>query len=99
MNCSTSGASTSVAPMFRGGSAYALLFPAMGLLGLVFAGKKKKIGLRVVMAVSAMVLLLALVGCGGRPHFAGTPPGSYPITVTATSGTTSGSATVTLNVQ
>jgi CSLREA domain-containing protein/fimbrial isopeptide formation D2 family protein len=100
MNIATSGPSASSAPIFPGGPTYALLFPALGLLGLVIAGKRsKKTRLRLAMAVSGFVLLLALAGCGGRPNFNGTPPGTYTITVTATSGTTSGSATVTLNVQ
>jgi hypothetical protein len=100
MNIATTLAQVSSAPMFPGGPTYALLFSAVGMAGIVIAGKKsKKARLRVVMAVSGLALLLALVGCGGRPRFGGTPPGSYTITVTGTSGATSGSTTVTLNVQ
>jgi CSLREA domain-containing protein/uncharacterized repeat protein (TIGR01451 family) len=103
MNCTTSGPAASAAPMFRGGPTYALFFPALGLVGLVFVGtrgkKNRKTRLRWAMALSGLVLLLALAGCGGRPGFAGTPPGTYTITVTGSSGTTSGSAPVTLNVQ
>jgi hypothetical protein len=54
--------------------------------------------------VSLFVLLaIQAVGCGGSPSGGpppvnGTPAGSYPVTVTGTSGTTSRSFTVTLNV-
>jgi len=103
MNCTTSGPAASAAPPMRVGPTYALLLPAFGVLGLVFAGtrgkKNKKIRLRWAMALSGLVLLLALAGCGGRPGFAGTPPGTYTIMVTGSSGTTSGSAPVTLIVQ
>jgi hypothetical protein len=103
LTITTAAASASAAPIFPGGPTYALLFPALGLVGLVFAGraskKNKKTRLRWVMTLSGLALLLALAGCGGRPHFNGTPPGSYTITVTATSSSASGSGTVTLNVQ
>jgi uncharacterized repeat protein (TIGR01451 family) len=104
LNIATSGGSaSSAAPMFRVGPTYALLFPALGVLGLVLVGKRskksKRTRLRWAMALSGLILLLALAGCGGRPNFAGTPVGTYTVTVTATSSTASGSATVTLNVQ
>jgi len=103
LTITTSGPAASAAPMFRGGPTFALLFPALGLVGLVFAGtrgkKNRKTRLRWAMALSGLVLLLAVAGCGGRPNFAGTPPGTYTVTVTGTSGTTSGSAPVTLIVQ
>jgi hypothetical protein len=103
MNIATAGRSASSLPMVPGGPTYALLFSSLGLVGIVIAGRNsKKVRLRVVMAVSGMVLLLALAGCGGRPQNTGgggTPAGTYTITVTGTSGAASGSATVTLNVQ
>jgi uncharacterized repeat protein (TIGR01451 family) len=91
------------APLLPGNpTTYALLFPVLGLAGLIVAGKKsKKTRLRLAMALSGFVLLLALAGCGGRPThiIVPTPPGSYPITVTGTSANAIGTGTVTLNVQ
>ncbi|HKF21440.1 MAG TPA: Ig-like domain repeat protein [Candidatus Angelobacter sp.] len=103
MNIATTARSASSLPMGPGGPTYALLFSSLGLAGIVIAGtNSKKVRLRVVMAVSGIVLLLALAGCGGRPQQTGTngtPAGTYTITVTGTSGAASGSATVTLSVQ
>jgi hypothetical protein len=103
MNIATTARSAASVPMLPGGPTYALLFSALGLAGIVVAGKKgSKVRLRLVMAVSGMALLLALAGCGGHPTSTGstgTPAGSYSITVTGTSGATAGSSTVTLNVQ
>ena len=48
--------------------------------------------------LSAGMVLMGLPGCGGHTLFTGTPPGSYPLTVTATSATASGNTTITLNV-
>jgi hypothetical protein len=83
-----------------------LLFPALGLLGLVGISLRRipKIGkrtrLRLAAALVGLGIFLAFAGCGGNPLV--TPPGTYPITVTGkattSSGTVSGSATVTLHV-
>jgi len=106
MKITTTARSAAAVPVLPGGPTYAQLFSALGLAGIVIAGKAGKKGnkmrLRVMMAVSSLALLLALTGCGGSPHTSvttGTPAGSHTITVTGTSGTTSGTATVTLNVQ
>jgi uncharacterized repeat protein (TIGR01451 family) len=63
-----------------------LLLPFFGLVQLRSRGRKSKsFRPRVAMLLGGFVLLLALVGCGGR-H--GTPSGVYPISVMATSSTT-----------
>ncbi|MGH9394340.1 MAG: SBBP repeat-containing protein, partial [Terriglobales bacterium] len=51
--------------------------------------------------IGAAVLLgwaIAAVGCGGTTTNSGTPPGNYPLTFTATSGSTSHTVTVQLTV-
>jgi hypothetical protein len=83
-----------------------LLFPVLGLVGWAAMnlrrGNKtnKKARLRLAIALIGLGIFLAFAGCGGNPLV--TPPGTYPITVTGTattsSGTVSGSATVTLHV-
>ena len=75
------------------------LVPILGLAGLVMAGKTRKTRLRLATCMGAFVILMALAGCGGRPSFAGTPKGTFAITVTGTSATASGSGTVNLTVQ
>ncbi|HLW53408.1 MAG TPA: Ig-like domain-containing protein [Candidatus Angelobacter sp.] len=74
-------------------------------LGLVLAGGvavRKRRGhalflLLVVMAVTCVAISCG--GGGGGPHNPGTPPGTSSVTITATSGATTHTATVTLNVQ
>jgi hypothetical protein len=61
---------------------------------------KKKARLRLIIALGAMGVLMALAGCGGRPqHNTFTPPGTYTITVTAAAGNTVANTTITLTVQ
>jgi hypothetical protein len=84
----------------------ALLLPVLGLVGLVGISLRrnpkigKKTRLRLAAALIGLGIFLAFAGCGGNPLV--TPPGTYPITVTGTastpSGTVSGSATVNLKV-
>jgi uncharacterized repeat protein (TIGR01451 family) len=83
----------------------ALLVPFFGLVQLARRGKKgKSIRLRLAMWLGGLIVLAALVGCGGGSSsllggngHGGTPPGFYPITVTATSSTNP-SITATTNV-
>jgi uncharacterized repeat protein (TIGR01451 family) len=81
----------------RGGPAYAaMLLPVLGLLSLAAAGRRgKKNRMRLAMFLGSLVVLMALFGCGGTPHN-GTPPGAFPITVTATSAA---NPTVTVSTQ
>jgi uncharacterized repeat protein (TIGR01451 family) len=81
----------------------ALLFPVLGLVGIAFAGGKKRklMGSRLALMLIGLLLLAALAGCGGSPLM--TQPGQSTITVTgtvdATNGAVSGSTTVSLTVQ
>ena len=83
------------------------LTPAiMGMLILPFAGKIRrcadKRGRMILLFCGALLVtsLTGLSACGSRNSgFLGSPQRSYPLTVTATSGTLSHSTTVTLTVQ
>ena len=77
---------------------YALLFSITGLLGFMAMGRRNLARFRLAMVFGAMVALLALAGCGSSARL-GTPPGNYPITVTATTTTVQASTQVTLTVQ
>lgn len=80
---------------------------SFSLAGIFLVGmpRKPRIGGRLLLLV-VFALLLAIVGCGGggggssspQPHTdPGTPTGSFPVTVTATSGALSHSVSFTLN--
>jgi hypothetical protein len=106
-------AGASVAPFGFGDGrpVFAILFPMLGLAGIVVlpgrgrSSRKGKSGrkgmwLRLALGLGGMVVLLALAGCGGRPqHDSFTPPGTYTISVTAAAGSTTANTTVTLTVQ
>ena len=74
------------------------LFAAICLLG---AGSKRRRGRFLMLLVFASIV--TIVGCGGGhsgpPPDPGTPVGTYPVTVTATAGGISHTATFTLTVQ
>jgi centrosomal CEP192-like protein len=73
-----------------------LLFLAFSLL--LFLARRQRFAIRLSMA-AAMVGFLALAGCGGgHTPTGGTPKGTSTVTVTATSGTLTSSATVSLTV-
>ena len=89
--------------------AMALTLPTFGLLfiGIRSGGenrKRRKAVRFAVLGVLILVGLLALAGCGGHPRNlfgggnGGTPAGTFPITVTASSGNASAQTTVTLTV-
>jgi streptogramin lyase len=68
--------------------------------GVLFGIRRKRL-LRHFLAAAALAMaMLLLPSCGGGlPGRSGTPPGSYIITVTGTSGALQASTTVTLEVQ
>ncbi len=83
---------------------FAFSLPAFGF-GFVFAGfklsKKRRIAL---IAFVTLLLVFCWTGCGGDSKVSinpkpGTTPGTYTLTLTATSGTTVHSTTATLVVQ
>jgi hypothetical protein len=86
------------------GATYALwlMVPGMALVG--FGGKKRRrnrlLGLLVLMMLFAFIV--PLPACSSpkqQPVVSGTPAGTYPLTVTATSGTYTVSAAFSLTVQ
>ncbi|HEY7403911.1 MAG TPA: Ig-like domain repeat protein [Candidatus Angelobacter sp.] len=76
-----------------------------GFLGIVFLGvpTRRRRSLRWVGMMLLGLTVVFAVSCGGSPKpppvVNGTPPGSFSVTVTATSGTTTHSSVITLNVQ
>jgi uncharacterized repeat protein (TIGR01451 family) len=79
------------------------MFPGMTLLGVGVGGNRRRRCIALIFVLSVtFALLLFLPGCsGGRATQApvsGTPPGTYTITVTATSGSDTKSQTITLFV-
>ncbi|MGC9158604.1 MAG: hypothetical protein ACP5FH_06395, partial [Terracidiphilus sp.] len=89
------------------GSLLSRLAPfSLALLLLPFAGRLRKTGKRFGRMISLLLLLIAgaaavagVSGCGSSVGFFGQTPKSYTVTVTATSGTLSHSANVTLTVE
>jgi hypothetical protein len=81
-----------------GGAALALVLLPLGLLrrGRRLIGSKLFL---ILLAVTALVATTGLVGCGAHGGLFGQVPKSYPITLTATSGTTTHTVSVNLNVQ
>jgi uncharacterized repeat protein (TIGR01451 family) len=80
---------------------YAVLLPFLGLAGLTFRGKKGKAArLRPALLLGGLVMLLSLVSCGGGGNLRsnGTPAGTFPFSVTASSATASASTTMNLTV-
>lgn len=101
MTVSTTAGSVALNPLGNSNTPiYAVLLPVLGLAGLTFRGKKGKAArLRLALLLGGLMMLFALVSCGGRSNqVSGTPAGTFPFSVTATSGTTSASATVNLTV-
>jgi hypothetical protein len=80
----------------------ALVFPVLGLVAMVFGGRKNKKNrkprLRLAFAFAGLLTLMALVGCGGF-HRTTTPDGTFSITVTAATTTVQATTQVNLTVQ
>ncbi|HYL93444.1 MAG TPA: hypothetical protein VEW69_09835, partial [Alphaproteobacteria bacterium] len=97
---------TTTAALQRPRVFYAAWVPlsSLGLVGIVLVGTRRRNRKKVVgLAALSLVLGLLLVnGCGGSKHVPvtnpGTPPGSYTITTTATSPNVTKSTTFTLVV-
>jgi hypothetical protein len=78
-----------------------------GLLGVVIVGgatRRKRVRQSAAMLLVVMAIVASVAGCGGghtkvpNPN-SGTPAGTYTVTVTAASGGTSHTGTITLTVQ
>jgi len=96
-----------LASAFRVRSVLASALTGFGFLGLVIVGSvtgRKRVWQSAAMLLVVMAIVAGLAGCGGG-HTAvpnpttGTPAGTYTVTVTAASGTTSHTGTITLTVQ
>jgi len=77
-----------------------LPFPTLLIAGLCVTGRKRggrKLALWIFGGLM-MTMLLVLSGCGGKPGFAGTPPGTYTMTMTGTSGGTQHQVPVVVQV-
>jgi hypothetical protein len=84
-----------------------LPLPGIALVGAGFAGsRKRKLGFALGL-VLLLSMMLMLAGCGGGGSSSnnggggtqGTPAGTYNVTVTATSGSTAHTTSVSLTVQ
>lgn len=103
LNLSTTAQPTPTARMRWGGPFYAfwLMMPGIALLGWGAGGKRRRrwLGVIALMALFGLVLLLpACHSAKTQPTVAGTPSGTYPLTVTATSGSVTQSAPFSVTV-
>jgi fimbrial isopeptide formation D2 family protein/uncharacterized repeat protein (TIGR01451 family) len=102
MTITARGPATVASGSFGGGSprTYAIwLAPVLGLVGIGLGGRKnRKSRLRLTMMLIGILSLLAFAGCGGRQGIT-TPPGTFPVTVTAASTTIQATTQITLTVQ
>jgi plastocyanin len=104
LTISTTARSVASARPFNGNTLAAVL--SFGLIGIVFlsrASRRKRSARAALMLLGTILTALAIISCGGGgtppPPVTGTPAGSFSVTVTATSGATTHSSTITLNVQ
>jgi uncharacterized repeat protein (TIGR01451 family) len=104
LNLSTTAQPVSSARATWRGPLYAfwLMVPAMAFLGWGAGGKRRRGGLPGMLALMAFfALVLMLPACHSaktQPTVAGTPSGTYPLTVTATSGSLTQSAPFSVTV-
>ena len=90
------------APWRRPFYALWLMFPGMALLGVSFGGKRRRGGVLGLLALSVLFALVLLQpSCSStktQPTVSGTPSGTYSLTITATSGSFTQSASFSLTV-
>jgi len=88
-------------PSWNGNGPYYILL-VLPVLGLVAASlskqNRRKTRLRLALALSGLAVALAMVGCGGSLSTTATTPGTFHITVKATSATTAATSTVNLTL-
>jgi Abnormal spindle-like microcephaly-assoc'd, ASPM-SPD-2-Hydin/Beta-propeller repeat len=99
----TAPSQASVFPNF-GTRPWPWAFAIFGIVGVLFLSKvaSQRPVLRLLWTAPLFAILLCSCGGGGgssAPHDPGTPAGTYPLTVKATSGTTTQSQNLTLVVQ
>ncbi len=101
----TTGPSASLAPNSNPNGIYLAWTGGFGLAGmfLLGIGQRRRKLMWLLGATVLLGMLLILPACGGSSGGGGggstrTPAGAYPITVTATSGATSHTANITVNV-
>jgi len=87
-----------------GASFYGVWLPISGLavMGVGFGASRKRWLLMVLLVAGFFSLMIFQAGCGSKATITtttGTPAGTYLVTVTATSGSATRNATVTLVVQ
>jgi hypothetical protein len=78
-----------------------LALPGLALLGVGASGKRRHRIFGMLLLCVLLAQLLPLPACGGsttQPPASGTPPGNWPITVTATSGSDAKSQGIVLTV-
>jgi Big-like domain-containing protein len=107
LSITTTARSIAAAAPPRGWLGFAFLSTGLLGIGLVISGKsgRRRSGPVACLIVTVMMVVGGLIGCGGGgssstpPPATGTPAGTYAITVTATSGTTTHQSTVNLTVR
>jgi uncharacterized repeat protein (TIGR01451 family) len=87
----------------RGGPVYAIWFPISGLalLGVGFGGKSKKHRLLALLLAGFIGLIVFQAACSSSKSTnitTGTPAGTYPLTITSTSGSASRTFPISLTV-
>lgn len=103
LTISTTARTTASAQPLSGATLAAIT--GVGFLGIVFLGvpARRRRSLRWVGMMLLGSVLAFAISCGGSPKppptVTGTPAGSFSVTVTATSGATTHSSVITLNVQ
>jgi hypothetical protein len=77
-----------------------MLLPLAGARRLRRSARRMKgYGLTLLLVLAGVALAASLTGCGATTGFFGQSPKSYPLVVTATSGSVQHNATVTLTIE